>query len=286
MVVSGDLFFLINFSMDFLCFYLSCLLLHRKMNTLRVLLASAIGGAYSVASLFFSVGRGTALVLDLIILIFMCVVAYGTKKVKFFSFFKSVLLYFFVSALLGGLMTALFSLFNNLSVLDSSKIGSEGVDVWIFALLAVISALISIRGGRFYRGSTTRRRAEIEISSQGGVVHLSALVDSGNLAYEPISGKAVVFANIDACREIIDEKTYKALKSESDITALPLEVASKIRLIPSKMIGGGAILPALKFTSVCATSGKQKKELDVYVALLNDEIAGGFDAIISDEALL
>ncbi len=286
MIVYGDLFFLINFSMDFLCFYLSHLLLHRRMRNFRVILAAAVGGAYSVASLFIEAGQGLALIIDLIVLILMCALAYGVKNGGFLSFVKSVLLYFFVSALLGGLMTALFSLFNDLDILSFAKTNGEGLEVWIFALLAVISALITLRGGRFYRGSRARRVAKIELKSGGRAALLSALIDSGNLACEPISGKSVIFARLESCANLLDKELYSAIKSGADITALPLKIASKIRLIPSKMISGSRILPSLKFDGVTLILGKRKKELDVYVALVNEGISGGFDAIISEDATI
>jgi hypothetical protein len=188
--------------------------------------------------------------------------------------------------LLGGLMTALFSLFNNLDILASANLESDGLDVWIFALLAIISAMITLRGGRFYRASNSRRVAKIEIKSKGKSAILSALIDSGNLACEPISGKNVVFVRIDSCATLIDESLYLAIKKGADITSLPLEIASKIRLIPSKTISGSRILPALKFDSITLILGKRKKELDVYVALINDEASGGFDAIISEDATI
>ena len=114
MTVYGDLLFLINFSMDFLCFYLSCLLLHRKMKLGRTFIASVLGGIYSVLALFVSTNGTIALLIDILVLVLMCWIAYGVGKSGFKALIKAIFLYFFVSALLGGLMTALFSLFNSL----------------------------------------------------------------------------------------------------------------------------------------------------------------------------
>ena len=80
MVVYGDLLFLINFSMDFLCFYISCLLLHKKMPTVRVCLSACLGGVYSVASLFISVGKTEAVIIDMSVLLLMCCTVYLDKN--------------------------------------------------------------------------------------------------------------------------------------------------------------------------------------------------------------
>ncbi len=106
MTVYGDLLFIINFSMDFLCFYLSCLLLHRKMKVGRACLAAALGGVYSVASLFISASGVIAFAIDMVMLVLMCFIAYGIRKMGMKALVKAIFLYFFVSALLGGLMEA------------------------------------------------------------------------------------------------------------------------------------------------------------------------------------
>ena len=74
MVVYGDLLFMINFSMDFLCFYFSCLLTHRKLPNLRAVIASSLGGIYSVVVLFMSVKQPLAFILDVFALFLMCAI--------------------------------------------------------------------------------------------------------------------------------------------------------------------------------------------------------------------
>ena len=45
--VYADVLFLINFSMDYLCLYITARVLHRKMTLWRILSASALGGIYA-----------------------------------------------------------------------------------------------------------------------------------------------------------------------------------------------------------------------------------------------
>ena len=218
MIVYGDLLFLINFSMDFLCFYLSCLLLHQRLPTLRALLASCVGGIYSVAALFLDVDGVTALLVDGAVLVAMCMIVYTTRKVRAARIICSVALYFFVSALLGGMMTAMFSLFNRIDIFADGFEISDGLDVWLFALLAIVSCIFSLKGGRMMRTSSNIKRATLLIEDEGGCASLDALVDSGNLATEPISGKSVIFASVSACSEALGDDTYTYLNSSKDMT--------------------------------------------------------------------
>ena len=71
-----DLFFLINFSMDFLCFFLAGKLLERKMSLPRMLIASALGGIYANVSLLLSLGGILGVVIDVAVCMIMCLIAF------------------------------------------------------------------------------------------------------------------------------------------------------------------------------------------------------------------
>ena len=79
MDVYADLLFLVNFSMDFLCLYLSVKLLHLPRARWRMLLAAALGGVYSVVALLLSVGSWLALALDLGVCFGMCALCSAGK---------------------------------------------------------------------------------------------------------------------------------------------------------------------------------------------------------------
>lgn len=286
MAVYGDLLFLINFSMDFLCFYISCLLLHQRVPLLRACISSALGGAYSVFALFVNVNKSAALLIDLLALAVMCLIVYGKRGVSLFKILKRVFLYFFVSALLGGLMTSLFSLFNRVDMFDGNTDMGDGMDVWIFVLLVIVGSVITVSGGRIFRSSSSRRVVRLEIENDVGVASLRALVDSGNLASEPISGRSVVFASLESCKNIIGGSLYDYLKSNADFGDIPASVLQGIRIVPTQAISGRSCLPAMRFKRVRVIEGGQSKDVDVYVALVNTRIFDGYDAIISSEAII
>lgn len=286
MIVYGDLLFLINFSMDFLCFYLSCLLLHRKPNTVRCVLASVVGGIYSVSALFIKIGGVGAFAIDLLVLIFMCLLAYGVRKNGFWGLAKAIFLYFFVSALLGGMMTALFSLFNSMDVLSGIEGADGGINVWAFSLLTIAGSILTLRGGRIFKTSFSKKTAILEIRNEKDSLELCALVDSGNLATEPISGKGVAFVSVEKCKKILDNNLYNAITNNSYIDDVALSLKHKIRMVPTRAISGSAFLPAIKFENIILKNGKNKKELDVYIALVPSSSLGEYDAIISDETII
>ena len=286
MVVYGDLLFLINFSMDFLCFYISCLLLHQKIPTLRTVLASILGGVYSVVALFISVNAAWAFLIDIFVLAFMCIVVYWKNGSTLGEILKRIFLYFFISALLGGIMTALFSLLNRVDVFADGLGIEDGIDAWVFALLVIIGSIFTLNGGKIYRTSSSKRVTELILESELGSVRLCALLDSGNLATEPISGKTVAFVSVEKCKKIIEKSMYDAINESSNIDDIPMSMMAKIRIVPTRAISGKSFLPAMKFKKVSVIEGKKKKDIDIYVALVKGEYLGEYDAIISHETII
>ena len=285
MVVYGDLLFMINFSMDFLCFYFSCLLTHRKLPNLRAVVASSLGGIYSVAVLFMSVKQPLAFILDVFVLFLMCAIVYLDRGANLRSLVKMIALYFLVSSLLGGVMTALYSFLNRYdSIFDNIESASD-MQMWVFLLLAMGGSALTVLGGKMMRSGASKRVVELEIVHGGRAAHLRALVDSGNLAVEPISGKSVVFVRLEALRDILDGEIYSALFL-GDVQSLPLSVVSRIRFIPTCSVGGEALLPALRFDCVRVKYGNSRAEIEVYIAPVKDGAFGDCDAIISHEAMI
>ena len=285
MVVYGDLLFLINFSMDFLCFYISLLLLHQKLPLFRMCLSSFVGGVYSVIALFIPITGLKATAIDMLVLVLMCLTVYLRKNVTVGKMLKGIFLYFFVSALLGGLMTSLFSLFNRIELLAKQTGIEEGIDVWIFALLAIVGSIFTLKGGKIFRSSSSKRTASLLIESDIGQKELRALVDSGNLATDPISGKSVIFVSVEKCKNIVDNDLYDFVKNNRNIYDIPITILSKIRMIPTRAVSGETLLPAVRFKNVSIKYGKNKKDIDVYIGLVNGENFGEYDAIISDETI-
>jgi hypothetical protein len=236
-------------------------------------------------ALFVEVNGIFAFLIDISVLLLMCFVAYFEKGITFWSLIKRVGLYFIVSSLLGGFMTAVFSLVNRLEILGEDVALEEGLDVWIFAALALISSMLTLKGGVIFRTSGVKKEALIEISEQNRSAKLRALVDSGNLAYEPISGKSVVIVRLETLENILDSEVHSAL-AKGDICQLPLSIASKIRLIPTRAISGEALLPAMRFESVRIKNSKITKEIDVYIAFVRGKKFGDCDAIISHETII
>lgn len=275
--VYADLLFLVNFSMDFLCAYLTASLLRRRAVPWRLLIASTLGGVYAVAALFFTLSHAAVLVLDVAVCVVMCAVLFGARGVPWRFFGLACAVFVGVSMAMGGMMTALFNLLNRASLpLEALREESDGISTWMFALLAAVSGLMGLKGSRLLRKSASRRFARLCISVDGRSVELQALVDSGNMCRDPISGRPVVFIEPGQAQMLIGGGAGKAVP----------DMSRRFRLIPTETIDGKRMQTAYLPDRVTVTDAGGTREIDVLFApAATLSGAGVYQAIVSAELI-
>ena len=274
--VYADLLFLVNFSMDYLCAYLCASLLRRRAAPWRLLIASAFGGLYAVAALFFSLSQWIALLTDAAVCMVMCFLLFYERGVPLRFPVAACPLFVGVSMAMGGMMTALFHLLNRLELpLDALRREQDGLSAWVFALLAGISTFAGMHGSNLLRRSAVRRYARLSVTLGGRTVELQALLDSGNLCRDPISGRAVIF---------IDPLSAQTLLGRGEEDA---DIARRFRLIPMETVAGKRLQRAYMPDRVCLTDSGGSHTVDVLIAPAETlRGAGVYQAIVSAELAL
>lgn len=246
--IYGDIYFLVNFSMDFLSLWLTAKILHLPLHAGRAAVSAAIGGLYAVLALI--PGRYAAVnwIIGLLLPALLCYICFGSCKIG--RFLCRYAAFWGISLLTGGGMTALYYAVNRaagnrkISVNGTVKEVYNEIPLWVFALLALACALISLIWGRIAGRMRGRRSAALTVQfCRGGQeVVLSALVDSGNLLTEPFGGLPVILVGRERMKEILPAPLLPVLMGSGDLSGLDGDAASRIRLIPYRGVGGGGLL--------------------------------------------
>ena len=243
--VYADLLFLVNFSMDLLCFYVTARLLHRKIKLFRMILASSIGGVYSVAILFMNVTSLGATAFDLSLCALMCLLAFGIKDSGAFGYFMSSAVYFGVSVGTGGLMTAMYSLLNRMD-LPLDQLGNDGYDisVWGFGVLAAVSAVAASCGGKFIKSVSNDTVSKVVIEYKGRAAVINGMEDTGNLLTDPISGKPIVVIDLKSASRLLGEDCAQMAATGHVSDLIRANGDHKIRVVPINTASGNSLLCA------------------------------------------
>ena len=270
--VYADLLFLVNFSMDLLCFYVTARLFHRKIRLLRMLLASSLGGVYSVAVLFINVTSLGATALDLSMCALMCLLAFGIKDSGAFGYFMSCAVYFGVSVGTGGLMTAMYSLLNRMD-LPLDQLGNNGYDisVWGFAVLAIVSAIATSLGGKFIKSVSNSTVSKVIVEYQGRAAVVNGMEDTGNLLTDPISGKPIIVIDVKSAARLLGEDCAQMAARGDVSNVIGMRGDHKIRVVPINTASGSSMLCAFvpdRIIINVISDGSRTKERSIEVDAL------------------
>lgn len=279
-----DLLFMINFSMDFLTLFIVSRIMCRKIRIIRLCSAAAMGGVYSVLSIGFSFKFPLFLVFDIFVCFVMCMTAFlekSTHSGKSYNRFRKMPqytgVYFLISALLGGMMTAIFNLFNK-NVTVSSE--DSSVSVWILALAAAVSGIATLSGSRLLLFAGKQKKGILRIRLGDRKIKLGGISDSGNMLKEPITGKGVI---------IIDKRVAKTFLPEISDNIGSLTdcceknaLFGKILLIPATTVSGEGLLVGISADEITLEFNGEAKSIDAYLAVSKKELSG-FEALIPSE---
>lgn len=233
--IYGDVLFIIDFSMDFVCLYIAGKLMHARLKVWRVTAGAALGAVYGVTSLLYSLP--TALEISVEVAAAFAVCAAGVWDGRARRLFFGTALFYGASLLLGGAMTLIYyKLGKYRSYFETGGSISTAmgeVPLWVFVLCAVISAALTKGLSLILKRKNEDKTCEISFTLDGKTYETSGLVDSGNTAADPISGTPVVF---------LSAEFKNMLPSGCDIGAN----MRGIRAVPISTVDGGDVVFARK----------------------------------------
>ena len=229
----ADVLFFVNFSMDFISLWAASLMCAAPRRAGRMSLAAALGGLYGVFAVILSLEGIFAYISAAAVSILMTLTAFGLPS-GIFGLIRESAVVWGSGALLGGVMTALLSLFSG----DFSQSATASPGGLIIAAALVTTYFI-------VRALTRRKNEEtvrLSVFYGGKSVELTALCDSGNLLRDPISGDPVMTVSDSVMIPLMGREAVGALTSYSPENAENLPHG--FRLIPRKAATGSDICAA------------------------------------------
>ncbi len=285
-VIYGDVYFLINFSMDFLALYLTAKLRHRPEKTWRLAAGASLGGLYATLALVI-IPPALDAPLTLAFPFPLTAVAFGFSG--FFTLLKDAAAFFAISFAMGGVMTAAYYLAARF--LASREIYINGsvetlysdLPLWLLALTAALAALISYLWAKHCKKAASRRTVSLVIGDRGHELTLSAMCDSGNLLEEPIGHLPVIVLGKEAMLSLLPPSLSRAF-FDKDLAAERVDprYLTRLRFIPVSTVGHEGLLRG--YIPDYVTIGGEKKRACVALDEENGDF-GGFEAIVPSSLL-
>ena len=254
--------------MDYLSLFAAAKLLSLPAVWLRTALAAAVGGLYGVLAVIAGPSGFWGALLTVAVSAVMTLVAFGVPS-DWRMLLRTVMTVWGCGALLGGVMTALSGVFGGLYPGRSTDL--------VFAGAAALFGFI-----RPVRRRLTRGYAQLEIPYEDRVWRGTALIDSGNLLVDPISGTPVVLLRAADARTLTGELTDTLYRGEMESAVLG------VRAVPVRTVGGTRILYGFFVRDLTITRGRRKSHRSAVVCIDHgtDEGYGGCAALLPASLLL
>lgn len=281
--VYADVLFLINFSMDFLVFYICARLAGKRLFVVRSVIAAAVGGAYGIVSLFLPEEGFIPLICDVSSMLLICAIAFYKKHDRIRDFLGRCALFAGVSAILGGVMTAIYTMLNRSGLAALEGDSGDDISIWLFALLAAAGGAAAFVGGRRMRRLSVTKQAEIEITFDSKTARVRGMTDTGNLLTDPLSGRSVAICELEVVKDIIPDELSAFIKSGNAFSsAIPAEYASRLRFIPAKgaIASKASLLCAVLPDSVHVICDGKRSETDILIAPVAYKLSAGESRVL------
>jgi stage II sporulation protein GA (sporulation sigma-E factor processing peptidase) len=277
-----DVYFLINFVVDLLSLYFASLFSKTPTTVKRLIASSTIGAIIAVIAVLLPENFLIKISCSFIGLMLMGFVAPKPMKIK--RKIKFILSFLIFTSLTGGAVSFLWSFLDTYA--SKIFVDASGSVVNRKTLLLSIILLLSMGVFKmivsFFSSNESDRSVELEISFNEKTKVVSAFVDSGNLAVDPMDMCPLVILKSNFAKEILPENII----SLTDIDSLDKNIKKKIRLVPVSRGGVTHVLVGVKADRVSVIEGNNREEIRVTLAVDKEGgTFGGFDALMPSTAL-
>ena len=187
-------------------------------------------------------------------------------------------------------MTALFNLLNrmgfNEAVLGEDE--GDGISVWLFALLALVSALLTLIGGRFFKVRSSVSSVTVELTYEKKKKTFGAIVDSGNFLRDPISGRPCIVVDSTLLEGLFPPKLVQ-MAEKGQLCSLGIDdenIKRNIRLVPTSTATGEKMMIGVRSDMIRIDSGRGFCESDAIVVISRiGNLRDGAKALVPAEIL-
>ena len=192
MTVYLDVVLLENLCMNYIILFATGYLIKIKMKQLRIIASSILGGIYAVVAYLEILPIYSSLVMKIILSILMVYLAFQSKSIKQLG--KQLVIFYLTSFVFGGCAFALLYFIKPQDILMRNGVYVGTYPIKIALLGGIVGFIITYIAFRIVKTKLRKKDIlyNIEITLQERKLAIKAMLDTGNLLKDPISGMPVI----------------------------------------------------------------------------------------------
>lgn len=277
-----DVYFLINFTVDLLSLYFAARFSKIPTTIKRLIIASLFGALSAVGIVFLPENTLLKFVAAAVGLLLIGFIA--PKKITLRRKIKYIFAFLIFEALVGGGVTFIWGLLDRYisDFFNGFEGGAVNRKMLFLSLIVLLSIGVFKMLVSLFSNVETEESVDLEIRFLNKTAIVSAFVDSGNLAVDPMDMTPVLLIK----KEIAEGILPVNIDQICDIDSLDRQIKKRIRLIPISRGGETHVLVGVKVDSVKIIKGDFAEEIAVTLAIDKEGgTFGGYKALMPSAAL-
>ena len=278
MTVYLDIVFLENILMNYIIVFATGVVIKNECKKLRLLIASVIGAIYTIVMYLEIIPIYSNFIMKFILSIVITYIAFNLKSLK--KLIKNLIIFYLVSFVFGGCVFALMYFLKPQMAQIRNGVFVGAYPLKIALVGGIISFIIIQISFKLVKSKLSKKDMiyDIEVTLDNKSAKIKALLDTGNLLKDPITGYPVIVVEKASLRKIIpsnilnnSEKIIGGDISELICDSEFSKTISRFRVIPFSSLGKqNGLLLGIKPDSV-------NIKLDEKTEKLNNVIVGIYD---------
>lgn len=283
-----DVLIILNIFVNYFLLLETSFLSNEKTKRIRLLLASILGGIYSLIILLPQMNVPISLLIKVVFSVSIIVAGFKIKNIK--HFLRLFAIFFAVNFIYAGLMLAIWIIFKPNGMQFNNGAIYFDINALMLTVMTILCYLIvTLISKVSKRKAPEDKIVELSIKFENKLVTGKSLIDTGNSLCDTFSGAPVVVAEYNLIKNIIPKEIDGYITKESDSFEFELyeNYKSKTRLIPFSSIGGQGLLKAFRADEVkIKTDSKEIIAKKIYIAVKDSNLSNGeYSAILNPELL-
>lgn len=243
MTIYLDIVLLENVVMNYIILFATGLINKTNIKQFRIIISSLIGALYAVMSFITNLNIYNTLILKIILSIAMIYIAFTPKNIK--KLFKELLLFYLISFAFGGCAFFLLYYIKPQEILSKNGILIGSYPLKIAVLGGILGFIIVNITFKLIKDKIDKSNliCNVKICFEESFIEIKALMDTGNLLKDPISGYSVIVVEVNKLKEIVPEVVIenidKIIKGDEENILNSIEDKYKLRfrVIPFSSLG-------------------------------------------------
>ena len=292
MTIYIDVIIVENLIMNYIILYATGTISKAKISYLRIFCSSLIGAIYAITEYTFKLNIYSNVIIKTILSVIIIYVAFNPQNIK--KMCKQLIIFYVTTFTFGGIATYLIYVLKPQNIIIKNGIYVGTYVLKVIFIGAIIGTIILFIAFKQVKNKITKKDmiCKIKIKINGKEKTLDAMVDTGNMLKEPITGTPVAVVERTSLYDLLPKEILNNTESilGGDFQNIPEDIKReyipKLKIIPFASLGKqNGMLVGIKPEKIEIINEQTEENKNAIIGIYNKSLTkkGEYNALIGIE---